>query len=76
MKICLLEVVSLPKKNKFTTKKSTKKNIGGSGDGVFYENSSKTWGFRAVRDGKDTRKRGYATKTEAKEARVAFLAEN
>ena len=76
MKICLLEVVSLLKKNKFTTKKSTKKNIGGSGDGVFYENSSKTWGFRAVRDGKDTRKRGYATKTEAKEARVAFLAEN
>lgn len=45
-------------------------------DGLLYDSQSKTWGFRVIRDGKDVRKKGYATKTEAKEARIAFLAKH
>ena len=41
--------------------------------GVHYDEQSKTWGFRAIRDGKAIRKKGFATKTEAKEARISFL---
>ena len=59
------------KKNQETTKK---KNRGGAGDGLFFDSKSKTWGFRAVRDGKDNRRKGFKTKTEAKEARILFLA--
>jgi len=52
-----------------------KKNKGGAGDGLFFDSKTKTWGFRAVRDGKDYRYKGFKNKTEAKEARVKFLAE-
>lgn len=51
------------------------KNRGGAGDGTFYDKASKTWGFRAVRDGKDFRRKGFYTKTEAKQARIDFVAE-
>ncbi|MBE7049401.1 MAG: hypothetical protein E7394_01345 [Ruminococcaceae bacterium] len=44
--------------------------------GVHYDEQSKTWGFRAIRDGKDIRKKGFAIKTEAKEARISFLAKH
>lgn len=54
--------------------KSQKKNRGGAGDGLFFDSKSKTWGYRVSRDGKDTRKKGFKTKTEAKEARIQFLA--
>ena len=53
-------------------KEAKKKNIGGAGDGLFYD--GKVWGFRVSRDGKDTRRKGFRTKTEAKEARILFLA--
>lgn len=56
-------------------KKTSSKNRGGAGDGTFYDKTSKTWGFRAVRDGKDIRRKGFKTKTEAKDARIRFLAE-
>jgi len=52
-----------------------KKNKGGAGDGLFFDSKTKTWGFRAVRDGKDNRRKGFKNKTEAKEARILFLAE-
>lgn len=48
------------------------KNIGGAGDGLKYDEKSKTWGFRIVRDGKDHRRKGFKTKTEAKQARNAL----
>ncbi|WP_312093760.1 tyrosine-type recombinase/integrase [Aminipila sp.] len=51
------------------------KNRGGAGDGTFYDKVSKTWGFRAVRDGKDFRRKGFYTKTEAKQARIDFVSE-
>lgn len=51
-----------------------KNNRGGAGDGTFYDKTAKVWGFRAVRDGKDVRRKGFKTKTEAKEARILFLA--
>ncbi len=65
------------KKDKILEKKAKtqKKAPSVSRDGIYYDENSKTWGFRAVRDGKDVRKRGYVTKTEAKEARINFLAE-
>lgn len=65
------------KKTKFAGKrtKAQMNNKGGSGDGLFFDKTSQTWGFRAVRNGKDTRKKGFTTKTEAKEARIAFVAE-
>lgn len=56
-------------------KKETKvknRNIGGAGDGLKYDEISKTWGFRIVRDGKDYRRKGFKTKTEAKQARNAL----
>lgn len=59
---------------KIDKEKTKKKNRGGAGDGLFYDNKSKTWGFRVSRDGKDTRRKGFKNKTEAKEARIAFLA--
>ena len=65
------------KKTKFAgaRTKAQMNNKGGSGDGIFFDKASQTWGFRAVRNGKDTRKKGYSTRTEAKEARIAFVAE-
>lgn len=66
------------KKTKFSgaRTKAQKKNKGGAGDGIFFDKSSQTWGYRAVRDGKDTRKKGFETRTAAKEARILFLAEH
>ncbi len=66
------------KKTKFATDVKAakeKKNIGGAGDGTYFDKKTKTWGFRAVRDGKDIRRKGFLTKTEAKKARIDFLAE-
>ena len=57
-------------------KKTTKSKSESSKGGVHYDNQSKSWAFRAIRDGKDVRKKGFATKTEAKEARIAFLAKH
>ena len=56
-------------------KHSATKNIGGAGDGIYYESKSKTWGYRVIRNGKDFRRRGFDTKKSAKEARINFLAE-
>lgn len=53
-------------------KEEKKKNRGGAGDGLFYD--GKSWGFRVSREGKDTRRKGFRTKTEAKEARILYLA--
>lgn len=67
------------KKTKFSsakTKTPPKKNVGGAGDGVFYDKRGHSWGYRITRDGKDIRKQGFATKTEAKEARIRALAES
>ena len=47
-------------------KKTTKSKSESSKGGVHYDNQSKSWAFRAIRDGKDVRKKGFATKTEAK----------
>ncbi len=65
------------KKTQFASKKTKAqmKNKGGAGDGLFFDKASHTWGFRAVRNGKDTRKKGFTTKPEAKETRIAFIAE-
>ncbi len=57
-------------------KKTTKAKSEASKGGVHYDKQSKSWAFRAIRDGKDVRKKGFATKTEAKEARISFLAEH
>lgn len=51
-----------------------KLNVGGAGDGLFYNEKLKTWGFRVVKDGKDIRRKGFKSKTEAKQARIQFLA--
>ena len=67
------------KKSKFSSAKPKtppKKNVGGAGDGVFYDKRGHSWGYRIARDGKDIRKQGFATKTEAKEARIKALAES
>lgn len=64
----------MKKRAKTAKEKKQKKNRGGAGDGLFFDSKSKTWGFRAVRDGKDNRRKGFKTKTEAKEARILFLA--
>lgn len=77
--MCSWEVMVMLNKEKFLANKATKpakKTSDNSGEGVFYDSKSKTWGFRAVRDGKDTRKKGYLTKTEAKEARARFVLEH
>ena len=47
-------------------------NVGGAGDGLKYDDKTKSWGFRIVRDGKDYRRKGFKTKTEAKQARNAL----
>ena len=57
-------------------KKTTKAKLEASKGGVHYDKQSKSWAFRAIRDGKDVRKKGFATKTEAKEARISFLAKH
>lgn len=64
----------MKKKAKEAKEKQQKKNRGGAGDGLFYDNKSKSWGFRVSREGKDTRRKGFKNKTEAKEARIQFLA--
>lgn len=52
-----------------------KTNRGGAGDGTYYDKASKTWGFRVTKGGKAIRRKGYATKTAAKEARIMFQAD-
>jgi integrase len=52
-----------------------KKPEGRGGDGLFFDDKSGTWGFRVKREDKDTRKKGFKTKTEAKKARSLFLAD-
>lgn len=69
-----MKTEEMKKKAKAAKEKKQKKNRGGAGDGLFFDSKSKTWGFRAVRDGKDNRRKGFKTKTEAKEARILFLA--
>lgn len=68
-------MVSKEKIKSIQSKKSEKKPEG-VGEGLFFDKKSNTWGFRAVRGGKDTRKKGFATKKEARDARVRFLAEH
>ena len=42
-------------------KKTTKSKSESSRGGVHYDNQSKSWAFRAIRDGKDVRKKGFAS---------------
>lgn len=69
-----MKTEEMKKRAKAAKEKSKKKNIGGAGDGLFYDSKSKKWGFRVSREGKDTRRKGFNTKTEAKQARIEFLA--